>query len=193
MRDIEEFTLIIASNRVGELNRAFRSRFHPLHLDEYSLPELTEIARRVATAENMGLTPQAARCLAEESLSPRVIEMRVRHLGLFFPGSAEVTQPMVDRYLRVAEGLDEFGLTAMHRRCLHVLDNQNGHPMAQRTLAVALGTDLGTVANDVEPELARRGLLAFASRGRYLTANGRAMAREAARSTAASNDDGGAQ
>jgi Holliday junction DNA helicase RuvB len=176
-REIPEFTLVIATNRPGELNKPFRSRFVELQLQDYTQSELVEIAKRVAEAQGIALTAQAARRLAEHTDSPRVIGKWTKLIATCYSGAAEVNQPLVEAFLREVVGLDEHGLSARHRRYIQALARHGGRPKAQRTLVVDVGCDHATVAYEIEPDLIRRGLLEINDRGRVLTADGEAVAR----------------
>lgn len=176
-REIPVFTLVIATNRPGELNKPFRSRFVELQLQDYTQPELIEIARRVAESQGITLTPQAARRLAEHTDSPRVIGKWTKLIATCYSGAAEINQPLVESFLREVVGLDEHGLSARHRRYILALARHAGRPKAQRTLVVDVGCDHSTVAYEIEPDLIRRGFLEVTDRGRILTADGEAVAR----------------
>ncbi len=168
--DVPEFTLVIATNRVGELDRAFRSRFQELVLEEYTLAELKAIVISVAEDDGLSMTAQAARRMAETcDGSPRLIKKNLVRLGLHYAGAARINQDMVERFLVDDLGLDEHGLQPGDRSYLRALFAQDGGPMAQRTLAVAIGRDLSTVRDEIEPRLIRKGMLDFQPRGRCLT------------------------
>lgn len=172
MREVPPFTLIIATNRPGELNKPFRSRFVEFQLEDYGPREITEIARRVADAIGITMTAQAARKLAEHTDSPRVVGKWVRLMSTCFPGAAEVNQPIVECFLREVVGLDEHGLSARHRRYLTALARHGGRPKAQRSLVVDVGCDYTTLASEIEPDLVRRGLVEVTDKGRILTPGG---------------------
>lgn len=171
-REIPDFTLVIATNRPGELNKPFRSRFVEFQLEDYDAREITEVGRRVAEAVGITMTAQAARKLAEHTDSPRVVGKWVRLLATCFPGAAEINQPIVEVFLREVVGLDEHGLSARHRRYLVALGRHGGRPKAQRSLVVDVGCDHSTLANEIEPDLVRRGLIEVTDKGRVLTPDG---------------------
>lgn len=179
-REIQPFTLIVATNRPGELNKAFRSRFTEFQIQDYTKPELVEIARRVAEKAGVTLTAQAARVLADKTDSPRVIGKWVSLMVTTYSGLAEVNQPVVEAFLRVVVGLDEHGLTERHRRYVMALARHNGRAKTQNTLVVDVGCDRRTVAEEIEPELIRKGLIDVTDRGRVLTADGLVVARSIA-------------
>lgn len=166
------FTLLLATNRPGEVDRALRSRCCEIQLSDYTARELTVIARRVAAAEGVELTAQAARVLTTGADSPRTVANRVRQVALCYAGAAEITQPLVEEFLREVVGLDRHGLTPRHRRYLAALARHEGRPKTLRTLVADMGSDTGIVVAEVEPELVRRGLVELTDKGRVLSPAG---------------------
>ena len=72
-------------------------------------------------------------------------------------------------------GIDALGLTKDDRRYLTTLkDGFRGGPVGVRALAAALHEDPDTLENVYEPYLLRLGFIERSSRGRILTAKGRA-------------------
>lgn len=103
------FTLIVATNRPGELNKPFGSTFVEFQLEDYDQRELTDSARRVGEGAGLTLTAQAARTIAEHTDSPRVVGKWVGLPATCFPGAAEINQPLFELFLREVVGLDERG------------------------------------------------------------------------------------
>jgi Holliday junction DNA helicase RuvB len=72
-------------------------------------------------------------------------------------------------------GIDDLGLTKDDRRYLSTLETGfRGGPAGIRAIASALHEDPDTVENVYEPYLLRLGFIERSSRGRILTAKGRA-------------------
>jgi Holliday junction DNA helicase RuvB len=72
-------------------------------------------------------------------------------------------------------GVDDLGLTKDDRRYLSTLETGfRGGPAGIRAIASALHEDPDTVENVYEPYLLRLGFIERSSRGRILTAKGRA-------------------
>ena len=175
MIEVPQFTLVGATNRPGVLSDAFRQRFTCFSLDDYGDRELAAIARRVADHEAVSMTSQAAGSLARAFRSPREVEKRIRELVLHFPGTAEITQPIVDNYLATHAGVDADMLSPDARRYLRALGRANGRPLPQRVARSIVGCDLATIIDEVEPDLLRRGLIEASGKGRRLTKRGQAL------------------
>lgn len=179
-RSITGFCLVAATNLIGGIKKALRSRFAVIiEMEPYSVRELTLIARREARTHGIALTAQAARRLAEMSeMSPRSIKGLIEVLALVCAGEPEITQPHVERFLRDTMGVDENGLVARHRRYLSALLGPKGRTrtLPQRAIANIMGCDVGILANEIEPALQRQGLIEMAPRGRRLTTAGTRVA-----------------
>ena len=59
----------------------------------------------------------------------------------------------------VVEGIDRLGLQAEERRILQTLANAEPRSVSARSLALALGVEVFTVTDVLEPTLVRLGLL----------------------------------
>lgn len=173
LESIAEFTLLLATNRPGEIAKALRSRLHEIQFADYMERELIEIARRVAEDQMMQMTPQALRQIAENASSPRQIEKLLSALRVWYPTDDSVDQPMVRAFFSDSPfGTDELGLDERQRRYLCLLGAQPDSPMTQMSLTHALGCDYATVAYEVEPVLFRRRFIEAVARGRRITAAG---------------------
>jgi holliday junction DNA helicase RuvB len=174
---VPAMTLVFATDNPGVLLNALRKRV-PLTVvfSRYSKRELREIVSRVATKQDVLLTPQAAGRLAEVSNGlPRRAEHHVQSLRLFFPDSERLQGglglPQVEEYLK-AFGIDEDGLDRQAREYLRFLARTGG-AVSLETIAGYLGTDAQNVRKEIEQPLRFRRLVEVGRCGRELTSKGR--------------------
>jgi Holliday junction DNA helicase RuvB len=170
---IAQFTLILATNEPGGIKHALRSRLTRIEFDAYSQRELKAIAERVAEAEEISFSPQAANLLAKTSQgSPRSIRRRVHNLRHFWSDVAHLTKDHVHAYL-TSEGIDELGFTPHQRVYLESLAAMPKGQSNIERLAVRLGCDAANVRQEIEPYLIEQGFVDPASRlGRSITTQG---------------------
>jgi Holliday junction DNA helicase RuvB len=169
---IQPFTLVLATDRPGELLNAMKRRFPvSLHLPPYALHEMKEIVAVIAANLKVLLSPQATRLLAEVCHGiPRAARHLLERLRHACPtegrqiSSAEVTRFLRDRRI------DRHGLGPAERRYLYFLDAKERASL--ETLALYLGTDRDEVLRQVEPVLVRKRLVDISPSGRRLTPRG---------------------
>jgi Holliday junction resolvasome RuvABC ATP-dependent DNA helicase subunit len=172
-------TLILATTEVGRIKKPLRSRLRPVEFDPYRVEELKAIAERVVRSEEVDITPQAARRLAEAAQwAPRSIYVRVESLRLMWPGVAKLTQEHVEALL-ASEGIDARGLRPNQRLYLFALAESPGGSCSLERLASRLGCDPAFIRQEVEPYLITERLVDLHSgRGRVITREGAAVAEE---------------
>jgi len=170
---LQRFTLVGATTRVGALSSPLRDRFGLVQrLDYYRPEELARIVSRAASVLEVGITDEAATCIASRSRgTPRVANRllrRVRDFALVRGDghvSVELAREALDQ-LRI----DPLGLDPLDRRILElVIDAFAGGPVGIETLATATGEDVTTLEDVYEPFLIQSGLLARTPRGRVAT------------------------
>lgn len=172
--DIEPFTLVGATTRMGLISSPLRDRFGIVARLEYYTPE--ELARIVArTARILGVTisPAGALEIGRRSRgTPRIANRllrRVRDFALVH-GNGEICEEQAAAALQRMD-VDKSGLDLMDRKILGVLiENYDGGPVGVRTLAVACGEDVRTLEDIYEPYLIQSGFLKRTPRGRMATA-----------------------
>jgi Holliday junction DNA helicase RuvB len=171
---IAQFTLILASNEPGMLKIGLIDRVHRFEFDPYSIRELKAIAEYAAGQEDIEMTPQAARRLAEVAQgTPRSLYRRLEALRLLYPSIRAFTIEHV-RELLTHEGIDENGFTPHQRLYLLTLAATPQGRCSLGALAGKLGCDDAHIHRDIEPYLIEQGLVDPSSgRGRLLTAEGR--------------------
>lgn len=172
--DLPAFTLIGATTRAGLLSAPFRDRFGVIvHLDYYSVPDLTQIVERSAGILRLNLDPQAAQEVAKRSRgTPRVANRLLKRVRDF----AQVAQaPVVT--LDVAQSalerlnVDGLGLDEVDYKVLSsIIHKFRGGPVGLETLAATVGEDSGTIEDVYEPYLLQMGLIEKTTRGRQATA-----------------------
>lgn len=172
--DIEPFTLVGATTRMGLISSPLRDRFGIVARLEYYTPE--ELARIVVrTARILGVTisPAGALEIGRRSRgTPRIANRllrRVRDFALVH-GNGEICEEQAAAALQRMD-VDKSGLDLMDRKILGVLiENYDGGPVGVRTLAVACGEDVRTLEDIYEPYLIQSGFLKRTPRGRMATA-----------------------
>jgi len=175
--DLQPFTLVGASTRVGLLTAPLRDRFGIVHhLDFYSSEELTSIVERSARILGVTITPEGAVELARRSRgTPRIANRLLRRVRDFaqVAGAAGIDLEEARRALDALE-VDRFGLDEVDRRLLMtILDKFSGGPVGLNTLSSAVGEERGTIEEVYEPYLIQIGFLDRTPRGRTVTLRAR--------------------
>ncbi|MCL6561804.1 MAG: Holliday junction branch migration DNA helicase RuvB [Firmicutes bacterium] len=171
--DLPRFTLIGATTRPGLIASPLRDRFGVLiHLDFYRPEELEAIVLRSASVLQCQVEREAAREIARRSRgTPRIANRLLRRLRDFAEvrGEGRLTQEVVEAGLELL-AVDPHGLDQTDRRILRLMaESYQGGPVGLETLAAAVGEDVGTVEDVVEPYLLQQGFLQRTPRGRVLT------------------------
>lgn len=172
--DLEPFTLVGATTRIGLLTSPLRDRFGVIfRLDFYSPQELSAIVTRASKILGVTLTPEAALEIGKRSRgTPRISGRLLRRVRDF---AVVQGSPVIDQELaRVALGrmdVDPHGLDQMDRKILSCLVEQfGGGPVGVKTLAVACSEEVRTLEDIYEPYLIQCGLIQRTPRGRVATA-----------------------
>ena len=168
--NIEPFTLVGATTRLGNLTSPLRDRFGiMLRVDYYSDKELFEIINRSANILEVEIDDQAALELASRSRgTPRIANRILRRARDFAEvnGSGEITLDISKSTLSNL-GIDKIGLDHMDRKILKtIVDKFKGGPVGLKSLSVALGEDSVTIEDVYEPFLIKKGFILRTSRGR---------------------------
>ena len=173
---LQPFTLILATDQPGQLQKALRKRVRVVSLTYYSVNELKDVVALMASKLKLLVSPQAARRIAEVSSGlPRLAQMHLRDVRVLFPDAEQRKLGLDDirRYLSQA-GFDEHGLNGLQRRYLAFL-NEKGAASIE-TIALCLGTDTDFVRQEIEPHLVLSGLVTIGPAGRRLTHRGQVLA-----------------
>tara|TARA_B110000014_G_scaffold184775_1_gene133721 strand:- start:3105 stop:4127 length:1023 start_codon:yes stop_codon:yes gene_type:complete len=168
--NIEPFTLIGATTRLGNLTSPLRDRFGVvLRVDYYDPKDLFHIINRSAEILEVDIDDDGAMELATRSRgTPRIANRILRRARDFAQVNAEgkidlaVAKSSLEKL-----GIDEIGLDDMDRKILAVIiEKFSGGPVGLKSLAVAVGEDSLTIEDVYEPFLIKEGFLLRTSRGR---------------------------
>ncbi len=170
--ELQPFTLVGATTRLGLLTTPLRDRFGiPTRLEFYSDAELGEIVTRGArlmgvTAEPDGVAEIARRARGTPRIAGRLLR-RVVDFALV-EGDGRLTRDLADGAL-TRLGVDSIGLDGADRRYLTLLaENYGGGPVGVETIAAALSEARDAIEEVIEPYLLQQGLIQRTPRGRML-------------------------
>lgn len=172
--------LILATTWAGQLLAPLLNRVDIVRFQPYSIPELKTLVEAHAERQNVTLTPQAARTLAERCQgSPRAAKRLTELLIIARPTQPGFTQADVEAWLR-EKGISRHGLTPIQTEYLFALAASPGRRSTlERLVARISGVDSGYVRRDVEPYLLTLGAVAIeTSRLRILTDAGVSIVEE---------------
>ncbi|MEA2012495.1 MAG: Holliday junction branch migration DNA helicase RuvB [Verrucomicrobiota bacterium] len=171
--NVAEFTLIGATTRQGMLSSPLRSRFMmSCRLDYYSKEPLIEIVLRSASILGIDCDTESAAVIAGRCRgTPRIANNLLRWVRDYSQVKADhkITSEIVDKALNLID-IDENGLDEMDKRILEtILFKFNGGPVGLKTVAIAVGEEVGTIEDVYEPFLIQDGYLMRTSQGRKIT------------------------
>ena len=168
--NIEPFTLVGATTRLGNLTSPLRDRFGiVLRVDYYDSKDLFHILCRSADILDVNIDDKGAMELAKRSRgTPRVANRILRRARDYAQVKAKgkITYEVANKALEQL-GVDEFGLDVMDRNILEILiEKFSGGPVGLKSLGVAVGEDPSTIEDVYEPYLIKQGFMQRTSRGR---------------------------
>ena len=172
--DLEPFTLVGATTRMGLISSPLRDRFGIVaRLEYYSPTDLARVVRRSARILGVEVTPDGAEEIGRRSRgTPRIANRLLRRVRDFalIRGNGQVTGGEASAALKRMD-VDEHGLDQMDRKLLEVLiTHYDGGPVGIKTLAVACSEEVRTIEDIYEPYLIQCGFLKRTPRGRMATA-----------------------
>ena len=168
--NVEPFTLVGATTRLGSLTSPLRDRFGVLlRFDYYEKEDLYEIIKRSAEILEVEIDKDGALELASRSRGTPTIAKRILRRTRDYADvkangkiSAEVAKDSLNTL-----GIDKFGLDSMDRTILDTLiDKFKGGPVGLNSLAVAVSEDVSTIEDVYEPFLIKEGFIQRTNRGR---------------------------
>jgi Holliday junction DNA helicase RuvB len=170
--ELQPFTLVGATTRMGLLTTPLRDRFGiPTRLEFYSQDELHEIVTRGARLMGAPAASEGAAEIARRARgTPRIAGRLLRRVVDFaiVEGDGTVTQEIADRAL-TRLGVDHLGLDNADRRYLRLVANSyGGGPVGIETLSAALSESRDSLEDVIEPYLLQKGLIQRTPRGRML-------------------------
>ena len=174
--ELQPFTLVGATTRLGLLTTPLRDRFGiPTRLNFYTEDELNLIVARNAVKLGVEAAPEGAREIARRSRgTPRIAGRLLRRVVDFavVEGDGVVTRELADGAL-TRLGVDGLGLDAADRRYLRLIaENYAGGPVGIETLSAALSESRDALEEVIEPYLLQQGLIQRTPRGRMLAQKG---------------------
>lgn len=173
--NIEKFTLVGATTRLGQLTAPLRARFGLMHqLGFYPVEDLEVIVRRTAEVLRVEMDPAGAHEIAKRSRgTPRVANRLLRRVRDYAQVRADgrITLEVAQAQLALLE-VDHFGLDDRDTRLLRaIIEKFDGGPVGLGTIAAAIGEDAETIEVVYEPFLVQNGFLQRSPRGRIATAH----------------------
>ncbi|MBM2574727.1 Holliday junction branch migration DNA helicase RuvB [Jannaschia sp. Os4] len=174
--DLQPFTLVGATTRLGLLTTPLRDRFGiPVRLQFYTEDELFRIVQRGARLLGAPATEDGAREIARRARgTPRIAGRLLRRVVDFavVEGDGTVGREVADSAL-TRLGVDHLGLDAADRRYLTIIaDDYGGGPVGIETIAAAMSESRDAIEEVIEPYLLQQGLIARTPRGRMLARKG---------------------
>ena len=168
--NLEPFTLIGATTRLGSLTSPMRDRFGVvLRVDFYNDSDLVKIIMRSAKILGVKIDKAGATELASRSRgTPRVANRILRRTRDYAEVKADgvITKDVAVKSLEKL-GIDGYGLDDMDRSILSSLvEKFNGGPVGINSLSVAIGEDAQTIEDVYEPFLIKEGFIQRTPRGR---------------------------
>jgi Holliday junction DNA helicase RuvB len=170
--DLQPFTLVGATTRLGLLTTPLRDRFGiPTRLNFYNNAELHQIVTRGARLMGAPCEDAGAQEIAKRARgTPRIAGRLLRRVldFAFVEGDGRITQALADNAL-TRLGVDHLGLDGADRRYLALIaENYSGGPVGVETLSAALSESRDAVEEVIEPFLLQQGLIQRTPRGRML-------------------------
>ena len=168
--NIEPFTLVGATTRLGNLTSPLRDRFGiVLRVDYYDPEDLFHIICRSADILEVDIDDKGAMELATRSRgTPRVANRILRRTRDYaqIKAKGKITYDVANKALDQL-GVDKNGLDVMDRNILGILiEKFSGGPVGIKSLGVAVGEDSSTIEDVYEPFLIKQGFMQRTSRGR---------------------------
>lgn len=171
--NLEPFTLLGATTRMGLLTSPMRARFGiTFNLDYYDTKTLMSIVKRSAGILNIEISDEGAHEIARRSRgTPRIANALLRRVRDFAQIKGDGTIGIeISKFALQALNVDEYGLDEMDNKILNtIIVKFKGGPVGLTTIATAVGEDPGTIEEVYEPFLIMEGFLQRTPRGRIAT------------------------
>ena len=171
--ELQPFTLVGATTRLGLLTNPLRDRFGiPIRLEFYESEDLVKIISRASRLLNAKIDQAGAEEIAKRSRgTPRVAGRLLRRVIDFaqVEGDGRVTLEIAKSSLTKL-GVDSLGLEGSDRRyLLQIAENYEGGPVGVETICAALSESRDAIEDVIEPYLLQAGLVQRTPRGRVLS------------------------
>ncbi|MBV7378272.1 Holliday junction branch migration DNA helicase RuvB [Maritimibacter dapengensis] len=170
--ELQPFTLVGATTRLGLLTTPLRDRFGiPTRLQFYTVEELHTIVTKNAVKLGAPADDDGALEIARRARgTPRIAGRLLRRVVDFavVEGDGTITREIADMAL-TRLGVDNLGLDGADRRYLTLMaEHYQGGPVGIETLAAALSESRDALEEVIEPFLLQQGLIQRTPRGRML-------------------------
>ena len=171
--DLEPFTLVGATTRLGKITTPMRDRFGAIfRLEYYKNDEIFQVLNRTSKILKVNIDEDALHEIALRSRgTPRVANRILKRVRDFaqVQKSKKITLPQASESLD-SIGVDKNGLEEMDRKILNnLIFKFNGGPTGGKSLAISVNEDLQTIEDVYEPYLIKEGFIERTSRGRKAT------------------------
>lgn len=171
--DLNRFSLIGATTRVGMLSSPLRDRFGvDLHLDYYEYKDLTELIIQKARLLEVEINKDAAAEIARRSRrTPRIAQRLLKRVRDYAHSDSSnfIDVSTVKKTLEMLD-IDQNGLDSLDKKILKLMvENYQGGPVGINTIAASLSEDRDTIENVYEPFLLKEGFIMRTARGRVVT------------------------
>ncbi len=171
--EINPFTLVGATTRMGLLTSPLRARFGiNCHLDYYDVSTINNIIHRSADILGIPIEKEGALEIARRSRgTPRIANALLRRIRDFaqIKGNGTIDAE-ISRYGLDALNVDESGLDEMDNKILSaIVEKFKGGPVGLSTIATAVAEEAGTIEEVHEPFLIMEGFIQRTPRGREAT------------------------
>ena len=171
--DLPPFTLVGATTRAGDISSPLRDRFGIVSkLNYYTDEELKSIILRTSRVLEMEIDDDAAielgkRCRKTPRIANRLFK-RVRDFALVDGRGYIDKEITLDSLKRLK--VDKYGLDSIDIEYLKALIFKfNGGPVGVETIATAIGEEVSTIEDVVEPFLLQEGFIKRTRSGRIAT------------------------
>jgi len=174
--ELQPFTLVGATTRLGLLTTPLRDRFGiPIRLQYYSDDELYEIVKLNAKKLGILADESGAKEIARRARgTPRIAGRLLRRVVDFVlvEGDGILNKKIADHAL-TRLGVDMLGLDGADRKYLRLIAEQySGGPVGIETISAAISESRDALEEVIEPYLLQMGLIQRTPRGRMLAKNG---------------------
>ena len=171
--ELEPFTLVGATTRIGLLTSPLRDRFGVIcRLEFYNPEELSLIVTRAARILGLSISPEGALEIGRRSRgTPRIANRLLRRVADYaqVAGSPTIDGEVAAKGLDIMD-VDSRGLDLMDRKILEcIIDHFGGGPVGVKTIAAACSEEVRTIEDIYEPYLIQCGFLKRTPRGRVVT------------------------
>lgn len=172
--ELEPFTLVGATTRLGLLTSPLRDRFGVIcRLEFYSPEELSLIVTRAARILGVRISDDGALEIGRRSRgTPRIANRLLRRVADYaqVAGEDTIDAEVAARGLDIMD-VDARGLDLMDRKILEcIIGSFGGGPVGVKTIAAACSEEVRTIEDIYEPYLIQCGFLKRTPRGRVATA-----------------------